>query len=628
MARKKKKATQASVKASSKSRIKTKAYIPKPMPLKFLAGSLVLFIVIAFVLYGASLKFGFVLDDKIVLTENSYTKKGLSGIGALFTTDSFQGYFGEQKEILQGGRYRPLSLVSFAIEYELFGLSAFTYHFNNILLYGLSVFLAFLCLRRLFKEEGTDIKSIVFSVSFVACLLFIFHPLHTEAVANVKGRDEIMSFLFSILALLFSLKYCDGKKRLDLIWANLFLLLGLFSKENTITFLAIIPAGLLLFRNVQVKTVAVVGGSLLLTVVAYLIIRVQALGYLFIDNPSSDIMNNPFVGMGIIEKYATILYTLLVYLKLFIIPIQLTHDYYPFHIPTMNAGDWQVWLSVLVYTAMVGAIVRYWRSARWVSFSLLFYLAALSIVSNVVINVGTTMNERFVFTAILGLCILAAGLLMRSGQVLSFMKHPMARAGLLAIVLGLYGFKTIDRVPAWETELSLNQAAIKVSKNSARANSFMATAYFNRYKETSDREEKRRLIEAARPYAEKAVALYPDYHNANLMMAGISAEEYKYDGDIRKLLNAFQDIARRRPDVDYLTTYLKYLNGKSNHVEPLMDFYIETGDILLNEEQRYDWAVHYLLLGENLEPGNPQIRQRLVRGYQLLGRNDLAERYM
>lgn len=586
-----------------------------------------LMLMLALMLYGSAINYGFVLDDKIVLSENTFTKEGISGIGKLLSTDSFQGYFGEQKEILQGGRYRPLSLVSFAIEYEFFGLNPGVFHFMNILLYAFSCFIAFFCLRRLFVEKTSDLKSIFLSSSFLITLLFLFHPIHTEAVANIKGRDEIMAFLFSISTLFYFLRYLDSRKYTALILACLMYFLGLLSKENTITFLAIIPLSGLLFRKKKNREILIASLALFIITMIYLFIRVDALGYLLIDNPSTDIMNNPFTGLSLTEKMATIAYTLLVYIKLVFVPLQLTHDYYPYHIPIMNFTNWQVWLSLLIHFSMLGSMVYFWKKRKEISYGIAFYIIALSIVSNIVVNVGTFMNERFIFTALLGMIIVLFSAL---EWLKAKIKAPLGQYsfyGLLTAIFLAYGFKTIDRVPAWKDELSLNKEAIKVSKNSARANSFMATAYFNRYKEISDADEKKELLQLARPHAEKAIEIYPNYYNGNLMLAGIAAEEFKYDRNISKLLSDFKKIARRRPDVEFLTTYLEYLNDRGDNLEALKQFYMEIGQILYEEEKNYTWAIHYVLLADSIFPNDPEIRRFLVKGYNKIGRADLADKF-
>ena len=67
------------------------------------------------------------------------------------------------------------------------------------------------------------------SFPFIASLLFLAHPLHTEAVANIKGRDEIMTLLGSLGALWFTLKYLDTKKAKFFVYSSLSLFLGLLS---------------------------------------------------------------------------------------------------------------------------------------------------------------------------------------------------------------------------------------------------------------------------------------------------------------------------------------------------------------------------------------------------------------
>ena len=587
-----------------------------------------LFLMLSFLIYGVSLDFGFVLDDKIVLSENSFTKKGLEGISDLFAYDTFQGYFGEQKNILQGGRYRPLSLVSFALEYQLFGLNPMIFHLGNILIYALSVFVSFITLRRLFKEQKLTGTGLLGSTAFVAALIFLLHPIHTEAVANIKGRDEIMAFLFSMLTLFLCTKFYDTRKWQNLIFASLAFLLGLFSKENAITFLAVVPFAILLFRPVFKSRLIFILSNLVVCTIIYLAVRINALGYLMIDNPSTDIMNNPFVNLDTLEKYGTIAYTLLVFLKLNFVPLQLTHDYYPFHVPIMGIGDWQVWLSLVLHLGLAAAVFYYWKKKPVISFALGFYIATLSIVSNIFVNVGTFMNERFAFMASLGMCILMALAYQKLREKTNEGLPPKVLMTLFSIFILAYSYKSFDRMFAWENELTLNQAAIKVSKNSARANSFTATAYFNRYKEITDQNERQELLSLARPYAERAIEILPDYLNANLMMTGILAEEYKFDRDLNKLLLGFKDVASRRPDVEYLTTYLKYLNDSSSSKEDLVNFYLDLGyRILYQEQKKYNWAIHYLLLADQKDPNNPRVYTALYQSYMAFGRSDLAQRY-
>jgi len=236
------------------------------------------------------------------------------------------------------------------------------------------------------------------------------------------------------------------------------------------------------------------------------------------------------------------------------------------------------------------------------------------------------MNERFMFCASLGICILIV-YLFKNISLLGKEKSKMIYLTLVGIVAFAYALMTINRVPAWESELTLNRAAIKVSKNSARSNSFMSTALFNRFKVTEDPAVKQQLLKEAEPYANKALEIYPTYKNANIMKAGIVAEQFKFHQDTTVLLNEFKKIMRNRPDVEYLTTYLKFLNGRADK-QRMVDYYLDVGrNLLLEEQKNYNWAIHYLILGNQLDPNNPEIKEALIAGYVAINRKDLALPY-
>src|SRR5262245_18156818 len=153
---------------------------------------------LAFVLYGNTVGHRYALDDTVVLTRNAYVKAGLAGLPDIFTHDALAG-----TEILshtgltEGGRYRPLSMAMFAVEYQLFGLSPGPSHLINVLLFGLTGAALFALFRRLPLERASGPWP---WLATAATLLFLAHPIHTEVVANIKGRDELLALLLSLAA--------------------------------------------------------------------------------------------------------------------------------------------------------------------------------------------------------------------------------------------------------------------------------------------------------------------------------------------------------------------------------------------------------------------------------------------
>ncbi len=578
---------------------------------------------VCFGLYFKSLDFEYVLDDTLVITKNNYVKKGFDGISDIMTSESFQGYFGEQKNFLQGARYRPLSLVSFAIEYGLWGLDSKRAHLLNIILYWICCVLLFLVLRNLLSNHQHS--SWWLSLAFLSTILFAVHPVHVEAVANVKGRDEILSLIFAIGTLEFCRRYVSNSRIYLLILAVLFYVLGLLAKENVITFLAVIPLALYCFTKVSKNQLIMVTGTLFFGTIGYLAYRIQVIGYLFGEVEIADIMNNPFLGMDFSTKMATINYTLLDYLRLGIFPHPLTHDYYPYHVPVMTWSNLIPWVTSVVYLMLIGAgLYGSFKKKVW-GFSILFYLLTLSIVSNIFIGVGTFMNERFLFMPSIGICLFIVYLFRESGIEKKNKLFNYASIGILAVIIMAFAFKSYTRVPVWKNGLSLNQAAIKVSKNSARANSFMSTALFEQARDIPNRQEKLALLKEALPYAKKAVEIMPNYKNANIMYSGIYAEMYKIERDEATILRAFKETMSRRPDVEYLTQFLDYLGPRANDLEGLLNFYYDSCYNILHRQQgRNDWALHFLKMGYSLDQDDPKINFALSSVYTALNMHQEA----
>jgi protein O-mannosyl-transferase len=209
--------------------------------------------ILSLLIYINTLFFSYALDDGLFIMDNKITQKGFAGIKEILTTDALYGVYGDQvKVLLPGGRYRPLSQVMFAIEYQLFGLNPFIGHFFNLILYSLLCLLLFKVLQIIFEKYEN--KKWYLSLPFIAALLFTCHPLHTEVVANIKGRDEILSLLFSLGTLFFVLRYIRKEKLLLLVYAFISFSLALLSKENAITFLALIPLTVFFYQKEVLKS--------------------------------------------------------------------------------------------------------------------------------------------------------------------------------------------------------------------------------------------------------------------------------------------------------------------------------------------------------------------------------------
>jgi hypothetical protein len=588
---------------------KKKTATPTQRPNGSTAGFIIF--LIAFVLYLPSLRYGYVLDDKIVFTQNTYVKMGFGGMAKILSTESFSGYFNEQKDILIGGRYRPLSLISFAIEQGLWGQNAALGHLLNVLLYALLGWLIYHTLRRIFPALVGGHWAL--GLAFLTSLLYILHPIHSEAVANIKGRDEILAALGAIGALYASWEYAKQKKMSWNILAGIWFFGGLLAKENALTFLAVIPLTLYFFSTTPLQARLANLAALSAAAVAYLLLRYWAVGHLLSGGEAEpNLLNDPYLGLSWAQKYASIVLSLGWYLRLLLFPHPLTHDYYPFQIPVVGWGDWRVILTLLAFVALAVIALRGWRSKSIATYSILFFVLTLSMVSNIFFNVGTTLNERFAFLPSLGFSLATAWLLVRFLPE-KIQKNPenwnSLGGGMLVILLGGYFLKTQIRLPDWQDEYTLNEAAYKYSPQSARANLFMGVAIFNRdYATAQTAQEKLTLLAQISPMIDKSLQIIPSYNNAQDFKAGLAGERFVLDKQLSPLLQTFSEVAHQLPGSANMQRFLPWVAANNGNPAIFADFCYRTGyQYLAKEKQNYTEALKFIKYGLQAAPGNPQL---------------------
>ena len=559
---------------------------------------LIILFVFGFLLYANTIGHDYTVDDSIVITDNDFVKEGFSGIGKILGNDTFLGFFKVEKSLVAGGRYRPLSLVTFAIEYQLFGESPTVSHFVNILLYALTGMLLYLVVLQLFRHKQSTETHFI---AFVTAILFLAHPIHTEAVANIKGRDEIMALLGSLGALYFALRYAFKGQVSQLILASICFFFGILSKENTITFLAVIPLAMYIFTKVKTSTIGITTGVLVVLAAVFLVLRSSILGDAasFSANTNMELMNNPYlkwngsqyVAFTAMEKFGTIFYTLGKYFVLMIFPHPLTHDYYPAQIPMMTFGDWQVILTLLIYVgAGIYALMRLPKKDP-IAFGIIYFIATLSVVSNLVFPIGTNMSERFMFMPSVGLCLIAAVLLYKlvNKRLVNFGDLKLALPILALFLIG-FSLKTVVRNMAWKDNYTLFSTDIHTSTNSAKLNNAMAGITVEEANKPENATRKQQLLNDAIRYGLQARTLHPTYANPNVIIGNA----YTYMGEFTKAIEFYDYTLRITGEGS--SDHKNALNNKQIALSNMNAKEVEQQGQLL-QQQRFSEAIQ---LGEKL----------------------------
>ena len=495
--------------------------------------------VFAILLYANTLNHDFAFDDSVVITGNKYTKLGTDGISDLVTKDLFAGIYGTALD-LEGGRWRPLTLVMFAVEYQLFGDNATPYHLTNILLYGITAIILFVTLlQMLFRFGGGKGGGGV--LAFITTLLFLAHPIHTEVVANIKSRDEIVSFLFLCLMLLFLFRFVKTEKKNFIFYSLLCYFTALLSKENGITFIAIIPLSLFCFAGKNLKKSLMLTVPFFITAGIYLAIRTSLVGMIG-DREANDVTDNPFLELNFpalptplpfIEKFATVCWILLKYLLLLIFPHPLTSDYGFNQIPAIGLLDPKAIASLLIYGGLFFYVVKILiqeikrrktpeaRSQKpeaiLFAFSILYFLITIAIVSNLFFLIGTTMGERFAYISSLGFCLALAACILRITKFSDYelrkdiFKNVRLTLPLLLIIIP-YSYKTLTRNPNWKNNKTLFTADVKTSTGSGNAHYYYANTLFTEHMNDEPSPDRDSIFSEAKKEFRIAMQINPYFH--------------------------------------------------------------------------------------------------------------------
>lgn len=502
---------------------------PRPLLVAFL------FFLLGIALYGNTIGHDYALDDTIVITDNGYTKSGIRGIPDIFAHDSFQGFFQEQKRLVSGGRYRPLSIATFAIEYQLVGLNPHVSHAVNVVLYGLTGAVLYLLLRRLLQADARARWWL--SPALLITLLYMTHPLHTEVVANIKGRDEVLAFLFGMGAFHASLSYYERRVRgatWSLVMAGICIVLGLLAKESTLPLLLLIPIGLWFFRGADRKRLASLTAVLILSTIPYLALRYTYAGPMT-PVKTDDILNDPFIGASLEQRVATVFKTFGIYLRLFFFPHPLSHDYYYNQVPLTNFESPASLIPLVIALALALFAIRGIPRRSPIAYGILFFTLSFSIVSNLMVSVGTTMAERFLYIPSLGLVTALVYCVESLAERWMGLKGLRAAGIALLALSAAFSAKTIARNPAWKDNFTLFTTDVRVAPRSAKVQAAAGRALLEASDRASDPALKRRLLDEAIGHLQKAVEIHPKHSLAWLQLGNAW---FRIGGD--KLVRAVQ----------------------------------------------------------------------------------------
>ncbi len=441
-------------------------------------------LLLAFIQFSNTLGHDFAWDDKIVIQENDRVQKGFEGIPELT-----KKYNSELRKDQYG--YRPVTLISFAIDYELSSGQAKFFHFMNVIYFSLLCLVLFFVLQGVFYQFSP-------LLSFLITILFIVHPIHVEVVANIKSRDEILALLFCLLSLLQFIKFIETKHWKHIALTIVFFALGFLSKENAIVFLPIYLLTLasrtsLGWKRIAKITAIIVPAILLIVFVVSSYSLTSQLGKsetagLGIYQENFILGNSFFYVDHFIDKVGNAAYLVLLYLKDFIAPYNLAYYHGYGDLQPVGMG-WQSIIGIILsLAAIVFAVIRFKKNPV-LAYGILFFFFALSIYLHIVRTLSDTRADRFLFFASIGLCIVFVMLLLKAlkvkletGEDSEPLKLSNAlgqlntvQKGVFLVVFLAFSIITFSRNGVWENDFTLVENDMERLESSARPHYYYAT---------------------------------------------------------------------------------------------------------------------------------------------------------
>ncbi len=604
-------------------------------PMSVTAKLCIILVVLSCLVYANTLQNGYVLDDSMVLSKNTIVTQGFKGIPELFRTPRLKGF-----AYLKNENYRPLSLVVFAAEYQVFGDKPGASHFFNVLFFAGCVVLLFLFLDKLFDRNRTG-------VAFIASALFAVHPIHTEVVANIKSLDEILCFFFAFGAMNAFLAYQKSSKVWQLLAGILMIFLSFLSKETVITFLFIIPLVFFFYQKNEDNRKSMIQATLM-TVGAgvaagiYLVIRGKILSDYGASTAAVEFIDNALAkAPNMAMRIATAILGLGMYIKLLFVPYPLNCDYCYNSIPYVGFGNIWVILSLAVYLFLgIMGLYRFIKDKKdpW-AFGALYFLATMSLFTNVFFLMGAQLGERFTFFASAGFCWLIA-LAIEKWVVRAEITYPalLKNVKLMAVMVPvclIFSGLTMARNADWKTNYSLYKTDADKAPNDCRLNYYIGNDLIeNEYPLEKDTAKQRQMLKESIMYLDRALAIYPDYTDAHTESGNAWFRVPNYDSAERHFkraiaLSDYSSIAANNLGTVYMRTgrlreavpyYLMAIKIKADFTQALYNL----GCCYLNLKS-YDSALAYFNAALTYDPNTPDVHQQIGLVYYFTNRFAQAE---
>jgi tetratricopeptide (TPR) repeat protein len=349
------------------------------------------------------------------------------------------------------GQYNPLSLLSFMLDYSLWGADPAGYHLTNIVIHTLNGLLVYRLLLRLHGER---------LLSLVAAAVFLLHPVQVESVGWIAERKGLLSLFFVLLSWEWYCRYKEagkGQGRLSYAVSLVAFTLSLMAKTAGV----VLPVILIFYDMCFAKETRRI--RFLDKIPFFLASAVFSIIEIYSEMPQQGGSLAEYHGGTPLTTFYTMLPVFCRYLRLLLWPSGLNIEHMP---PVYQSLELKVVAAAVLLAAMFFAAFRLYRVDRRLGFWVMFFWVGLLPVSQIV-PLFMLMYEHYLYMPIIG-----AGALAGAGAVCIRERIGSQRSvilyGILVLWLLTLSVVSFQRTAVWNNSLTLFTDASLKSPQSFR----------------------------------------------------------------------------------------------------------------------------------------------------------------
>ncbi len=364
-------------------------------------------------------------DDGVYIADNNLIKE--------LSFDNFKNIFSSYV----ASNYHPVTILSYAIEYNFFGSNPSVFHVVNIFIHIFNTWLVFLLIKHLAKNN---------TISLVTALLFAIHPMHVESVAWISERKDVLYTFFFLLSLLSYLKYTTAEvNRTKLyLYSLLLFLLSLLSKGMAVT-LPVVMFVVDYFNDRKITSKTIVEK------IPFFVLSIVFGAIAVYAQRATEAMELK-ADYSFVERIFLGSYGFTLYIIKAVIPFNLS-AFYPYPAKAGTVFPVLVYTSVLVPLAMLAAIFFAWKKKNKIVFvGLSFFVITIALVLQFIPVGNAIMAERYSYVPYIGLFFIGAFYFNQLYSNKSKMQTVLVGA---IVYLLLLAFITYNRCKVWQDSETL-----------------------------------------------------------------------------------------------------------------------------------------------------------------------------